>query len=117
MLLRAGGRGWPVMVDGADGRRAGPAYVTNLRSAYARYPLGELGLLPSPAARLAARGMLGLVDLLLRVARVEAAVHLDHWLTATSLHDGWDGTGLPALRALLAARFPDHLIVLRSLDR
>lgn len=113
MLLRQGGREFPVTIDdGGHGR----SYVASPHSAYVLYAREEMAIVGMRRGRRAASAALALLDRLLRAARLNHAVHLDNWLLSTNLHGDWDGAGLPAIRTALAGRFPDHFVILRSLD-
>lgn len=112
-LLRAGEMRLPVTIDsGAHGL----SYVSSPHSTYVLYPRDEIGLMGLGHLRYAAEGVLAMLAGLLRLARLNRAVHLDNWLLSTNLHGDWDGTGLAAMRESLAARFPDHFTILRSVD-
>lgn len=113
LLLRHGDLRLPVTVDdGSHGR----SYVSSPHSAYVLYARDEIGLMGLGALRFPAEGVLAVLAGLLRVARLNRAVHLDNWMLSTNLHGAWDGAGLPAMRALLAERFPDHFAIIRSID-
>jgi len=113
MLLRHAGRCLPVTVDdGGYGR----SYVASPHSAYALYAREEIEIIGMRQGRRAAGALLSMLDHMLRGIAFNRAVHLDNWLLSTNLHDDWDGTDLPAIRGLLASRFPDHFLILRSLD-
>ena len=113
LLLRAGEAALPVTVDdGAHGR----SYVSSPHSAYVLYARDEIALMGLGGLRYAAEGVLAALAGLLRVARLNRAVHLDNWLLSTNLHGDWDGAGLADMRKVLAARYPDHFVILRSLD-
>lgn len=113
MLLRCGDARLPVTID--DGTR-GRSYVSSPHSTYVLYPRDEIALMGLGEVRYAAEGVLGAVAGLMRLTRLNRAVHLDNWLLSTNLHGGWDGTGLPAMREIIAARFPDHWTIIRSVD-
>lgn len=113
LLLRHGARRLPVTVD--DGTR-GRSYVSSPHSTYVLYPRDEIALLGLGGLRYAAEGVLGVLAGLLRISWLSRAVHLDNWLLSTNLHGDWDGTGLAGMRASLAARYPDHFVIIRSLD-
>lgn len=113
MMLRHGGIDLPVTVD--DGAY-GHSYVSSPHSAYVLYARDEIDIIGMTWGRWAARGVLGIMDGLLRAMQINRAVHLDNWLLSTNLHGNWDGRGLAEMRALLAERFPDHFVILRSLD-
>lgn len=113
MLLRHGETRLPVTID--DGAH-GHSYVSSPHSAYVLYPRDEIALMGLGGVRYAAEGVLAVLAGLLRVSRLNRAVHLDNWLLSTNLHGAWDGDGLPQLREMLAARFPDHFTIIRSVD-
>lgn len=113
LLLRAGDVALPVTVD--DGTH-GRSYVSSPHSAYVLYARDEIALMGLGGLRYAAEGELAALAGLLRVARLNRAVHLDNWLLSTNLHGDWDGAGLADMQAALAQRFPDHFAIIRSLD-
>lgn len=93
----------------------GDAYVCLPHSAYALYAKAELDLVDAgpwtPLLRLTA----DLAGATMRFGRLNRIVHLGNWMLSTNLHGGWTGAELPALRALITARFPAHVLALRSL--
>ena len=113
MLMRHGDIRLPITID--DGAR-GRSYVSSPHSTYVLYPRDEIALLGLGGVRHAAEGVLGVIAGLMRVSRLNRAVHLDNWMLSTNLHGTWDGTGLATMRELLAARFPDHATIIRSVD-
>jgi hypothetical protein len=113
MLLRHRGRSFPVTRDdGGYGR----SYVASPHSAYVLYARAEMEMVGMRRGRRSAAAALSVLDRLLRAARFNHVVHLDNWLLSTNLHGDWDGDGLPAIRQALADIFPDHFLILRSLD-
>jgi len=112
-LLRLGETRLPVTID--DGAH-GHSYVTSPHSTYVLYPRDEIALMGLGGVRYAAEGVLAAVAGLLRLSRLNRAVHLDSWLLSTNLHGDWDGAGLADMREALAAWFPDHFTIIRSVD-
>ena len=112
-LLRHGETRLPVTID--DGAH-GHSYVTSPHSTYVLYPRDEIALMGLGGVRYAAEGVLAAVAGLLRLSRLNRAVHLDSWLLSTNLHGDWDGGGLADMREALAAWFPDHVTIIRSVD-
>lgn len=113
LLARIEGHDLPVTVDeGGHGR----SYVASPHSAYVPYARREMELVGMRRGRLAASAVLGLADRVLRAARINQAVHVDNWMLSTNLHGDWQGQGLPDLRQELAHRYPDHFLILRTLD-
>lgn len=113
MLLRHQNRSIPLTVD-ENG--FGKSYVASPHSAYVLYAREEMDIVGMRKGRRAAHLALHLLDKFLRAARINRAVHLDNWLLSTNLHGDWKGEGLSESRAFLAQRFPDHFLILRSLD-
>lgn len=110
---RVGDHALPVIVtDGA----IGTSYVAAPHSAYALYPRAELELVDLGWMRMPATLAIAAADRLLRALKVNRAVQLDNWLLSTCLHGDWKGEGLSELRQRLAARFPGHYLLIRSVD-
>lgn len=103
----------PVTID--DGAH-GHSYVCSPHSTYVLYPRDEIALMGLGGVRYAAEGVLAAVAGLLRLSRLNRAVHLDGWLLSTNLHGDWDGAGLADMREALVAWFPDHVTIIRSVD-
>lgn len=113
--LRSRDRVFPVTVDHGE---IGGSYVCLPHSAYALYAREELDLVHLGAlARGLARPAISVIGALLRAANINRIVHVDNWLLSTNLHGSWDGADLPAIRVLLATRFPNHYLAIRSIDR
>jgi hypothetical protein len=113
MLAQSDLHSLPVSVDdGGYGR----SYVASPHSAYVLYAREEMDIVGLAKGRRLATTALGVLDALLRAARINRAVHIDNWLLSTNLHGDWDGAGLAEIRRLLAERFPTHFLILRSLD-
>jgi hypothetical protein len=113
MLVQSGPYALPVTVDdGGYGR----SYVASPHSAYVLYAREEMDIVGLTKGRRLANMALGGLDALLRMARINRAVHVDNWLLSTNLHGDWNGAGLADIRRLLAGRFPTHFLILRSLD-
>lgn len=113
LALRSGDRLYPVTVN--DGEH-GDSYVCLPHSAYVLYGRRELDLVDVGRMKPVLRAGIGLVDVLLRLARINRIVHVDNWLLSTNLHGDWDGSDVPAVRAHLQACFPQHLVAIRSVD-
>lgn len=113
LALRSGTRVLPVTVN--DGETGG-SYVTLPHSAYALYARAELDLVDTGRMRPLLKPLIAVADRLMRWGRINRIVHVDNWLLSTNLHGGWDGADLPAIRALIVQRFPDHGVAIRSLD-
>lgn len=110
---RVGAHALPVIVtDGA----IGTSYVAAPHSAYALYPRAELDLVDLGWMRVPATAAIAATDWLLRALHINRAVQIDNWLLSTCLHGDWKGEELADLRQRLAARFPGHYLLIRSID-
>jgi hypothetical protein len=113
LALRSGERVLPVTIN--HGERGG-SYVCLPHSAYVLYGRRELALVDLGLLAPLAHAAIGLVDLLLRAVRINRIVHVDNWLLSTNLHGDWAGEDARAVRECLAARYPEHLLAVRSVD-
>ncbi len=111
--LRSGDRVYPVTVND---RERGDSYVCLPHSAYVLYGHEELSLVDVGVMQPLLRGAILVVDLLLRVARINQIAHVDNWLLSTNLHGDWDGSDLEQVRQALIERFPGHYLAVRSID-
>jgi hypothetical protein len=113
LALRSGERVFPVTVNQDE---IGGSYVCLPHSAYVLYARQELDIVDAGWSKHVLRPVIAPLDRLLRAARINTNVQIDNWLLSTNLHGDWNGADLPAIREILAARFPDHFLLLRSLD-
>jgi len=111
--LNVAGHILPVTRD--DGR-LGLSYVCSPHSAYVLYARAELGIVKAGWFAWPARAALAGLDLLLKRAQINRIVHLGNWMLSTNLHGGWRGEGLRDARETLTAKYPDHVIGVRSID-
>jgi hypothetical protein len=111
--LRAGDRVFPLTVN--DGE-VGDSYVCLPHSAYVLYAREELELVGIGRLRPLLRGLIRVLDRLLRVAGINRIVHIDNWLLSTNLHGDWRGEDVGIMREYLVSRFPGHIIAIRSVD-
>lgn len=111
--LQSGGRVLPLTVN--DGE-VGDSYVCLPHSSYCLYAREELDLVDVGPVKPLARAALGVAGRILLAADINRIVHVDNWLLSTNLHGDWKGDDIPAIRQVLAERFPRHAIAIRSLD-
>lgn len=115
--VAAGGAVLPlVRVDDAPAQPN--AYVCSPTTHYVDYARREveLELAGQPALRALLPPLLGALRPLLRRSRVERIVYVNNWLLSTNLYPPLDGAALGDLARGLAAAYPDHAIVFRSLN-
>ena len=92
-------------------------YVVSPVTTYGDYALEELQRLNKPwlfwPAALLLRGM----RRLMRWAQLDHAIHINNWLLSTNLYPAdWTGQGLDSALPELLQHYPNHALVLRSLN-
>ncbi len=113
LALLSGDRVFPVTVN--DGGIGG-SYVCQPHSAYILYALRELDIVNVGTIKPILIGLIKIADWLLRWAELNRVVQIDNWLLSTNLHNDWDGQDIPDLREQLVRAYPQHYIMVRSLD-
>ena len=113
LALHSGDRILPLTVN--DGE-VGDSYVCLPHSAYILYARQELDLVDTGALKPLLKALIAIFDKVLLAAGINRIVHVDNLLLSTNLHGDWTGEDVPAIRAALAALYPDHIIAIRSLD-
>ena len=113
LLETADGRDIPFTVDDGD---YGHSYVSSPHSAYVLYAEEEMDIVGMTKGRTFAKIALSVLDKILRGARINRAIHIDNWLLSTNLHGNWRGEYLADIRATLTDAYPDHFLILRTLD-
>lgn len=111
--LKSGERIFPMSVN--DGPYC-DCYVALPHSAYALYAKDELRIIDAGVAAPLFRLMADAAGLLLKAAKINRIVHINNWLVSTNLHGDWRGDDIADIRAALTARYPRHLLAVRSLN-
>ena len=107
-----GGHLLPVTVN--DGAAQG-TFVCSTRVGLIDYTLEELTRFPDPRVAPVLRGIVRGVGALLSFADLDRIVHINNWMMSTNLPVPLD-TALSGVQTrALVARFPDHLLAMRSL--
>ncbi len=113
-LLDWGGHALPVTIN--TGARQ-HCFVTSPRVGYVDYVRHELAHFPNPALVPLLRPVVAGVAGLLRLAGSERIVHVNNWMMSTNLPAPLDPALTAAQTRALIARFPTHLLAMRSLTR
>ena len=93
------------------------SYVVAPKTHYVDYSRDELRHMSSRAMRWLAQVAITPIDLLCRWGRMNRVVMINNWLLSTNLFPpGFDGAKAEAVLAALKERFPDHTLVIRSVD-
>ena len=112
-LLGHGQTVFPVTVNETDYENS---WVASPFNAVITYALEELREVRSRRARWALACLIRSVAPVLKAARINQVVCVNNWLLSTSLYPDWQGDGLQALTDCLLARYPQHVIMFRSLN-
>lgn len=102
----------PVTVNEAE---YGTCYVCSPYSHYVHCSWEEARRLPYPGLPLALGAVIAPVAGLLRAGQFNRAVHVNNWLLSTNLYPTLSGEQLAQITGL-HQRFPEHAIILRSLN-
>lgn len=92
------------------------SYVCSPYTAYVRYARDELGLIKQRSLQLALRGVIGVADIALRLARINQTVSLNNWLFSTNIVPDWQNDTIDYFTAKLAHANPQHSLSIRSLN-
>lgn len=93
------------------------SFVCSPRVGYIDYTREELAQFPNPALIPALRAIVGSVGALLALSDLDRIVHVNNWMMSTNLPVALDPALVPERTAALCARFPQHILAMRSLTR
>ena len=107
----------PVVVNRPDPPQRN-AYVCSPTTHYIDYAQREIEieLHDQPLLRTVAPALLAALRPLLRWSQFEQVVYVNNWLLSTNLYPPLDQATLCAITAALMARFPQHVVVFRSVN-
>lgn len=92
-------------------------YVVSPVTAYGDYALEELQRLNKPWLSWPVSLLLRSMRRLMHWAVLDRTIHINNWLLSTNLYPAhWTGQGLESALPELLRRYPDHALVLRSLN-
>ena len=111
-----GAPGIEVPVTANDGG-LGNAWVCSPYTAYVPYAIEEIERFGHPLLRLPLVGLCRALGAVLRRADVDRAVGVNNWLVSTNLYPRLDRAALREWLAEVRARWPQHAIWFRSLNR
>jgi hypothetical protein len=104
----------PVTVNDAEYANS---YVCSPYNAYVEYARAELHLVPNRRLQAGLGRLVEIAGVALRWAEINRTVVVNNWMLSTNLYPRNWTPDVPALTALLTARFPIHAIWFRSLNR
>lgn len=91
-------------------------YVCSPYSAYASYAREELYVLRNPLLEKALAGLLAVIAPLLRLTEFNRVAHVNNWLLSTNIHGPLAPAELERVTTAALAAYPQHAIVIRSLN-
>ncbi|WP_170328413.1 GNAT family N-acetyltransferase [Ruegeria arenilitoris] len=113
--LDIGGLSVPMTVN--DGGLRGNCYICDPVTGYINYAIEETrNFVSRPLLRQALIGLIHSASPFVRPTGLDRAVQVNNWLFSTNPAPQIDRPTAAALRDNLTARFPDHAIILRSLN-
>ena len=91
--------------------------VSSIYSHYVKYPLDELRRLQHQSLAWGLKMCLLGLGVILKAGRVDRVVYVNNWLFATNPCPDLTSDQIAAITAALTRRFPDHAVVIRSVNR
>lgn len=93
------------------------SYVCSPYTTYISYAKEELYTLKQPILEKGLACLITSLGQFFKWARVNQAVHVNNWLLSTNLYPAWEGEDLLEITPFLLQKFPQHLLIFRSLNR
>lgn len=111
--LRVGDHELPVTINDTQ---FDSSYVCSPYTACVSYAREELHKLGKPWLEFALGGLLSGVSGILKRGQINRVVSVNNWLLSTNLYPDWDGAEIPDITKMLTRRFPDRVVMFRSLN-
>jgi hypothetical protein len=92
------------------------SYVCSPYSHYVTYAKEELVLIQQRWLKLALKTLIDCFGVFCKWCRINKAVHINNWLLSTNLYPALQPEQLTATLSFLRERFPQHTLILRSLN-
>ena len=93
------------------------SYVCSPYTAYISYGRDELGLIKNALFRSILKTVIGGVGKLLRAAQINQTISINNWLVSTNLLPHWTLQDIEQFTSRLVINYPDHSLMIRSLNR
>ncbi|GMG81954.1 hypothetical protein LNKW23_11670 [Paralimibaculum aggregatum] len=113
-LLRVGDAVLPVLISGAQGPRAS---ILSPLAHHVLYPAEEIARASKRIGRGTLRALLAPLVLALRLGRIDRCAFVNHWLLSGAPDPGLPAADWAAALAFLAARHPDHALVVQDVTQ
>lgn len=91
------------------------AYVCSPYTHYVSYAKQELSMLQKPVLEKGLSALLSLIGWGMKQSQINKVVHVNNWLLSTNLYPAMSGEQAECLLAVVQERYPEHVIVFRSL--
>ncbi|WP_339306373.1 GNAT family N-acetyltransferase [Paenibacillus sp. FSL R5-0519] len=91
------------------------AYVCSPYTHYVSYAKQELSMLEKPVLEKGLSALLSLIGWGMKRSQINKVVHVNNWLLSTNLYPAMSGEQAECLLAVVQERYPEHVIVFRSL--
>lgn len=91
------------------------AYVCSPYTHYVSYAKQELTMLQKPVLEKGLSVLISLIGWGMKQSQINKVVHVNNWLLSTNLYPAMSGEQAECLLAAVQERYPEHVIVFRSL--
>ncbi|MDQ0718753.1 hypothetical protein QF049_000014 [Paenibacillus sp. W4I10] len=91
------------------------AYVCSPYTHYVSYAKEELSMLQRPVLEKGLSVLLSLIGWGMKQSQINKVVHVNNWLLSTNLYPAMSGEQVECLLTVVQERYPEHVIVFRSL--
>ena len=91
-------------------------YVCSPYNALILYSKEEMGKLKNKLLEFLLGNLADICGLALKSARINQVVSVNNWLLSTNLYPLWNGEEIKKITKFLITKFPDHVIMFRSLN-
>ena len=112
-LLQIEEKLFPITINNAEYESS---YVCSPYNACIIYSKDEMSKLANKPLEFALKCMTNLFGLFLKLAKINKVISINNWLLSTNLYQDWNGNNIKEMTDLLVEKFPQHIIMSRSLN-
>ena len=112
-LLRVDNALFPVKINNEEYESSYVCSPYNACISYSKEEMSKLGNIP---LEIALQSLASFSGSLLKSAKINKVVSINNWLLSTNLYQDWDGKSIQDITDFIVNKFPEHIIMSRSLN-